>query len=81
MNHRFEKIESDVILVYQNILQVKLWLTQLGRPIAGLGRSPLALRGAVTTMCNAADFCHDLEQLGIKTLRKRNIRYCVRKNC
>jgi len=55
--------------------QVKVWIRQLGKPVNGVGNKPLAVRCSATTMANATDFCHDLAQLGLTTIRRKSIRF------
>ena len=68
--------KCDKLLFFNNISidQVKLWLRQLQKPTDGIGNKPLALRGVVTSMADATDFCFDLEQININTVKKSNIR-------
>ena len=56
------------------IEKVKYWLRQLEKPIDGIGNKPLALRGVVTTLADATDFCYDQEQMDIHAVKKKNIR-------
>ena len=46
----------------------------LERPVNGVGSRPIAIRSAATTMANAKDFMHDLEQLNVTVVRRKNIR-------
>ena len=43
--------------------------------MGGVGNKPLAIRGAVITLADATDFCHDMAMINLNNIKKKNIRY------
>ena len=62
------------MLVDTTVVQVASYMRTLQKPVSGIGKEPIAIRGSATTLANATDFAAEMSDLGLTVKKSKYIR-------